>query len=101
MRKLGRVRFAALGVTVLAGCGMDARVTPVEDGLRPCLPGEVQVVQDAPVGCDLVGDVNTLAISWPELDGYDYLIAKDRADQAGCDRVELRDVTPTGVDCDF
>lgn len=98
----GLVVVGALGALALTGCGArGTSVTPVEEGLRPCLPGEVQVVQDAPVGCDLVGDVNTLAISWPELDGYDYLIAKDRADQAGCDRVELRDVTPTGVDCDF
>lgn len=105
MRKLTRVRWAALGMVVgpmmVVGCGVRALPGDESPVVAACPAGEVTVSGDAPVGCDMVGGVNTLAIAWPELDGYDDLIAQARADDAGCDRVELRDGTATGVDCDF
>lgn len=99
MRRGLAVVGAALALT---GCGV--RAMPADESpvvVAACPAGEVTVSGDAPVGCDMVGGVNTLAIAWPELDGYDDLIAQARADDAGCDRVELRDGTATGVDCDF
>jgi len=69
MKKSMKVRMAALGmiVPVLASCGLAATkggVAGSQPGpaptLAPCPPGEVTVWAGEPVGCDLIGGVNTL-----------------------------------------